>query len=165
MTTHEEEDESDDETVSINDKSYEERHRGICESCHHIGILGTTCENCEPNEWASIVKITPGWQSYLNKRHHEESLGPEALMMTMQTHGIRICCNCNIIGTKGFYCRNCDKQPGMMNRAMYIDNEEVLQNGERGCFNCHSIWKANTICRHCCESMVAQLPKKRLLGK
>jgi hypothetical protein len=126
ITTHEEEEFSDDETISIEDDSYEERHRGICESCHHIGIVGTTCENCKPNEWASTVKITPGWQIYLNKRHHEESLSPEALMRMMETHGIGICSNCNRIGTKGFYCRNCVKMPGMINRLMYTDHKEVL---------------------------------------
>jgi hypothetical protein len=83
MMTHEEAEESDHEIVSIKDNSYAERHRGICKSRHNIGIVGTTCDNCEPNEWASIVKITPGWQSYLNKRHHKESIGPDALMMTM----------------------------------------------------------------------------------
>jgi hypothetical protein len=39
--TQEEEEYSDDETISIKDDSYEERHRGICENCHHIGIVGT----------------------------------------------------------------------------------------------------------------------------
>jgi hypothetical protein len=63
ITTHEEEEVSHDKTISIEDDSYKECHIGICKSCHHIGIVGTECENCKPNEWASsIVKITPGWQ-------------------------------------------------------------------------------------------------------
>jgi hypothetical protein len=105
IMTHEGEEYIDDDTISIEDDSYEERHRGICENCHHIGIVGTECENCKPSEWASIVKIPPEWQTYLNKTHHEESLRPEALMRTMETHGIGICSNCNRISTKGFYCR------------------------------------------------------------
>jgi hypothetical protein len=79
-------------------------------------------------------------------------------MRTMETHGIGICSNCNRIGTQGFYCRNCGKMPGMINRLMYTEHEEVLQKGEGICFNCHAIWKSNTICPHCCESMVTQIP-------
>jgi hypothetical protein len=45
MTTLKEE--SDDETVSIRDEDYEERHRGICESCQEIGIIGTACSKCD----------------------------------------------------------------------------------------------------------------------
>jgi hypothetical protein len=42
MTTLKEE--SDDEKVSISDEDYEERHCGICESCHEIG---TACSKCD----------------------------------------------------------------------------------------------------------------------
>jgi hypothetical protein len=60
MASHNEEEVSDDVTISIEFDSYEECHRGVCESCHQIGIVETTCDNCNSNECASIVKITLG---------------------------------------------------------------------------------------------------------
>jgi hypothetical protein len=73
MTTLE--DKSDDETVSISDEDYEERHRGICESCHEIGIIGTACSKCDTHGWAQVVAISVGWREYLDKRKYEANLG------------------------------------------------------------------------------------------
>ena len=40
LAVDKEETDSDDDTVSIgDDDNYEMRHRGICESCHEIGII------------------------------------------------------------------------------------------------------------------------------
>jgi hypothetical protein len=48
----------------------------------------------------------------------------------------------------------------MVNRNMYVDYDQCLETGEGVCFNCHKVWKENTVCPHCCESMVARLPVK-----
>jgi hypothetical protein len=67
QNNHDEKENSDDDAVSIDEpkliedeKTYDERHRGICESCHMIRIIWTKCVHCEQPEWAQVVSISPG---------------------------------------------------------------------------------------------------------
>jgi hypothetical protein len=158
MTTLEEEENSDDETVSIDDEDDEERHRGICENCHKIGIIGTACSKCDTAGWAQVMTISEGWQEYLGKQNYEESLNEEQIMTAMRSRGIGLCGRCTRIGPTGFYCRACVKDSvGMINRDMYVDQDQWLEKGEGVCFGCRKIWKENTVCPHCCECIVARL--------
>jgi hypothetical protein len=95
---HDEKENSDDDTVSIdNEKSiedeqtYNERHRGICESCHMIRIVRTKCVHCEQPKWAQVVSISPGWQTYLEQIQQESNKTKDEWMELMLTKGVGIC--------------------------------------------------------------------------
>jgi RNA polymerase subunit RPABC4/transcription elongation factor Spt4 len=134
-----ENDESRSENSESNsDKSdtYDLRHTGMCENCHYMGLVGTLCPNCE--ELQHVLK-QPGETvlKELTDQHYAKKFTTEVKLNLMTTNGAGLCAECMGIGPLATICTVCVYKDATLGPQRYEFQEEILQESEGICFNCH----------------------------
>jgi hypothetical protein len=90
---------------SEDSETFDLRHKGICEKCQTIGIIGTQCPMCK-DESCILTEPTENVLSYLKEKEETSVLGLEQLCSLMNINGAGLCGRClHLGGPMGMYCR------------------------------------------------------------
>jgi hypothetical protein len=120
---------------SEDSETFDLRHKGICEKCQAIGIIGTECPMCEDKS-CILTEPTENVLSYLKEKEETSTLGLEQLCSLMNINGAVLCGRCLHLGPMGMYCRRCTKEMLTTEKTpRYDSQEEILEDHEGICPN------------------------------
>jgi hypothetical protein len=143
---------------SEDSETFDLRHKGICEKCQTIGIIGTECLMCEDKS-CILTEPTENVLSYLKEKEETSVLGLEQLCSLMNINGADLCGRCLHLGPMGMYCRRCTKETSTTEKTpRYDSQEEILEDHEGICPMCNITGENLTVCQHCMESVFVRLP-------
>jgi hypothetical protein len=144
---------------SEDSETFDLRHKGICEKCRTIGVIGTECPMCEDKS-CILTEPTENVLSYLKEKEETSTLGLEQLCSLMNINGAGLCGRCLHLGPMGMYCRRCTKEVSTTEKTpRYDSQEEILENHEGICPVCNITGENLMVCQQCMESVFVKLPE------